>query len=54
MEPALSVAYHVRRATSLNGPWTDLETVMGPESGLCMFDDTNAPSGQAFYQLVIP
>ncbi len=45
-------AYRVQRATEATGPWEDLATIVAPESGLIVFDDTNAPASQAFYRAV--
>jgi hypothetical protein len=46
--------YHVQRALDVIGPWTDLGVVVAPGSGFATFDDTNAPSTQAFYRTVVP
>ena len=46
--------YRVERAHDVAGPWTPLGTVLCPSSGLCTFDDVNAPTGRAFYRTVVP
>jgi hypothetical protein len=48
------VAYHLLRATNLNGSWIDLGPVVAPANGQCVFVDTNASSAQAFYRAVVP
>ncbi|HEY4417341.1 MAG TPA: autotransporter-associated beta strand repeat-containing protein [Verrucomicrobiae bacterium] len=47
-------SYRVQRATDLTGPWTDLTTNTAPENGYVEFEDTNAPTGRAFYRTVTP
>jgi hypothetical protein len=47
-------AYRVQRATNLNGPWTDIGTLIGPETGVSVFIDTNSPATQSFYRTVTP
>lgn len=46
--------YRVQRASKLTGPWTQIGTVLIPDSGVSTFDDTNAPTDQAFYRMVTP
>lgn len=47
-------SYRIQRAADVNGPWTDLSTNLGPANAYLEFEDTNAPSGQAFYRTVTP
>ena len=47
-------AYRVERAPDVTGPWIGLGTVFSPGNSLCIFDDTNAPAGRAFYRTVFP
>ncbi|HEY9509341.1 MAG TPA: hypothetical protein VIV82_05700, partial [Verrucomicrobiae bacterium] len=47
-------SYRIERAVNLAGPWTEIHTTVGPENGYIEFEDTNAPSGQAFYRTVTP
>lgn len=49
-----SYTYRVQRATSVNGPWTDLGTATPAESGVGTFDDTTPPADTAFYRVVTP
>ncbi|HEX7653753.1 MAG TPA: hypothetical protein VF607_09620, partial [Verrucomicrobiae bacterium] len=51
---ASGYTYRLQRATDLTGPWTDLQTVPGSDTGAIQFDDTNAPAGRAFYRTVTP
>jgi len=48
--------YHIRRTTDLTAPisWTLLDPGATPGSGVIVYDDTSAPPGQAFYQVVSP
>jgi hypothetical protein len=46
--------YQVQRATNLNGPWTNVGTLVGPETGVSVFIDTNSPTSQSFYRTVAP
>jgi hypothetical protein len=48
------LTYRVQTATSVLGPWTDLDTVTGPESGLGTYTHNNPPAGQSFYRVVTP
>ncbi|HEX4265844.1 MAG TPA: autotransporter-associated beta strand repeat-containing protein [Verrucomicrobiae bacterium] len=47
-------SYRIQRATSLTGPWMDIDTVTGPENGYVEFVDTTVPVGQSFYRTVTP
>jgi hypothetical protein len=44
--------YTVQRAESLQGPWTDLGTVMTDAEGLANFTDSNPPTVSAYYRAV--
>jgi hypothetical protein len=44
--------YTVQRAESLEGPWTDLGTVMTDTEGLADFTDPNPPPVCAYYRAV--
>ena len=48
--------YHIERTGSLSSPvtWTDIGSVVAPEDGQVEFDDTNPPSGSAFYRTASP
>lgn len=46
--------YHVERAPSVNGPWSDIGTVVCPDNGLCEFTDSASLTTQAFYRSVRP
>lgn len=45
-----SIPMNVRRATSMNGPWT----VVSTNNAIGQFVDPNPPSGKAFYQAYLP
>lgn len=45
-----SIPINVRRATSMDGPWT----VVFSNSSTAQFVDPNPPSGKAFYQAYLP
>jgi hypothetical protein len=47
-------SYRLQRATNLEGPWADLGTLIGPESGMAEFIDTNSPTANSFYRTVTP
>jgi alpha-glucosidase len=47
-------SYRLQRATNLVGPWTDIGTLTGPETGVGEFIDTNSPTAQSFYRTVAP
>jgi autotransporter-associated beta strand protein len=47
-------SYRIQRATALTGPWTTITTVVGPANAFVQYNDTSAPSGQAFYRTVTP
>jgi hypothetical protein len=47
-------SYRIQRATALTDPWTDIATVVGPANAFVQYNDTSAPSGQAFYRTVTP
>jgi hypothetical protein len=44
--------YQLQRAISISGPWTTNAIFSALSSGLIEVHDTNAPLGQAFYQVV--
>lgn len=46
--------FRLQRAPAITGPWTDIGTTLIPDNGVSMFNDTNAPAGQAFYRMVTP
>ncbi|HEU5123945.1 MAG TPA: TIM-barrel domain-containing protein, partial [Verrucomicrobiae bacterium] len=46
--------YRIQRADNLNGPWTDIGTLVGPQTGVSLFIDTNAFSVRSFYRTVTP
>jgi hypothetical protein len=46
--------YRVERAPSIEGPWTEIGTVVGPDNGLGEYTDTTPPPSQAFYRSVTP
>jgi len=48
--------YRIRRTTDLTSPitWTYFDPGATPPSGIIVFDDTSAPAGQAFYEVVSP
>ena len=46
--------YHVMRATSLPGTWSDLGSVVAGSLGIIQFTDANAPLGGAYYRLWRP
>jgi hypothetical protein len=46
--------YRLQHATNLNGPWTEIETLTGPETGTAEFVDTNSPTANSFYRTVTP
>jgi autotransporter-associated beta strand protein len=46
--------YRIQRATSLTGPWTDINTNTAPANGFVIYQDTTAPAGDAFYRTVTP
>jgi hypothetical protein len=46
--------YRVPRAASLNGSWLEVGTLLGPETGVSVFVDTNLPAAQSFYRTVTP
>ena len=46
--------YRVQRAASLNGSWLEVGTLLGPETGVSVFVDTNLPAAQSFYRTVTP
>lgn len=45
-----SIPMNVRRATSMDGPWT----VVSSNNSTAQFVDPNPPSGKAFYQAYLP
>jgi autotransporter-associated beta strand protein len=47
-------SYRIQRATNVTGPWTDIQTVVGPENAFIEYEDISAPSGQSFYRTVTP
>jgi autotransporter-associated beta strand protein len=47
-------SYRIQRATDLTGSWTDIATVVGGANAFVQYNDTSAPSGQAFYRTVTP
>jgi autotransporter-associated beta strand protein len=47
-------SYRIQRATNVTGPWTDIQTVVGPESAFIEYEDTSASSDQSFYRTVTP
>jgi autotransporter-associated beta strand protein len=47
-------SYRLQRATTLAGPWTDINTSIAPANGFVTFLDTTAPAGTAFYRTVTP
>ena len=47
-------SYRIQRAAAITGPWTDLTTVVGPANAFVQYNDTSAPSGNAFYRTVTP
>jgi alpha-glucosidase len=47
-------SYRVQRSLKLNGPWTNIGTLVGPETGASVFIDTNSPAAQSFYRTVTP
>jgi hypothetical protein len=47
-------SYRLLRATNLFGPWTDIGTLTGPETGVGEFIDTNSPTAESFYRTVTP
>jgi autotransporter-associated beta strand protein len=47
-------SYRIQRATAITGPWTDITTVVGPANAFVQYNDTSAPSGNAFYRTVTP
>jgi predicted alpha-1,6-mannanase (GH76 family) len=46
--------YRVQRAANVTGPWTDIGTLTGPQTGWSQFIDTNSLTGQSFYRTVTP
>jgi Immunoglobulin domain len=42
----------VERAATVTGPWNQIGTVLVPDNGVSTFDDTNAPTAQAYYRIV--
>lgn len=46
--------YQVQRATSPNGPWSALATLVAPLFGLLEYQDTNPPQPSAFYRIILP
>ncbi len=47
-------SYEVRRATSLQGPWSTLATISIPPAGSASYTDANPPQPTGFYQVVLP
>ncbi|HEU5068782.1 MAG TPA: autotransporter-associated beta strand repeat-containing protein, partial [Verrucomicrobiae bacterium] len=47
-------SYHIQRAGSVAGPWSDIGTVVCPENGSVDFEDVNPPADRAFYRTVTP
>jgi hypothetical protein len=47
-------SYQLWRACEILGPWTNLATINAGPLGLGNFNDTDAPTNQAFYRAVIP
>jgi autotransporter-associated beta strand protein len=47
-------AYGVERALMVNGPWTQIATVVCDADGVVTFIDTASPPGSAFYRTVYP
>lgn len=47
-------SYRVQRAAHLAGPWTDVGTLTGPQTGKAQFIDPNPPKPQSFYRTVSP
>jgi subtilisin-like proprotein convertase family protein len=45
--------YTVQRSTDLE-TWSDIGTVSMPDNGIAEFEDTNPPSGSAFYRTMTP
>ncbi|HTI98659.1 MAG TPA: immunoglobulin domain-containing protein, partial [Dongiaceae bacterium] len=46
--------YRLQRALSLSGPWTDIGTLTGPQTGVADFVDPNPPTTNSFYRTVTP
>ena len=46
--------YRIQRATTLTGPWTDININTSPANGYIEYEDTSAPAGDAFYRTVTP
>jgi len=47
-------SYRIQRSVNVNGPWSDINTNTAPADGFVIYQDTNAPSGKAFYRTVTP
>jgi hypothetical protein len=49
-----TVTYHMQRAPSVTGPWSDLVTNTAPASGRIEYHETSPPPGAAFYRTAQP
>lgn len=47
-------SYRIQRATTPLGPWTDIDTMMGPQDGFVIYQDTSVSAGNVFYRTVTP
>jgi autotransporter-associated beta strand protein len=47
-------SYRIQRSTAVAGPWVDVGTITAPANAYVEFEDTHAPSAQAFYRTVTP
>jgi hypothetical protein len=43
-------SYAIERAPAVDGPWTQISTVVCDALGLTTFTDTNPPGGSSFYR----
>ena len=45
-ENSVGYSYRIQRATTPLGPWTDIDTMMGPQDGFVIYQDTSVSGGQ--------